>query len=102
MRKKERLSASVDADLIAAAERAVAEGRADNVSSWVNDALRLKLEHDDRLAALTTFIAAYEEKHGEISSEEMRQASRRARARAQLTGAVTARGRTPRRGRERA
>ena len=42
MKRKERLSASVDADLIAAAERAVADGRADNVSSWVNDALRLR------------------------------------------------------------
>ena len=85
MRKKERLSASVDAELVAAAERAVADGRADTVSSWVNDALRLKVEHDGKLEALAAFIAAYEEQHGAIGAEEMRQASRRARRRAHLT-----------------
>jgi hypothetical protein len=37
MGSKERLSASVDADLVA-----VAEGRAESVSAWVNDALRLR------------------------------------------------------------
>lgn len=97
MKRKERLSASVDADLIAAAERAVAEGRADNLSSWVNDALRLKLAHDARLAALASFIAAYEEEHGEISPEEMRRASRDARARAQVTGPTAAAAGSPRR-----
>ncbi len=102
MKRKERLSASVDADLIAAAERAVAEGRADNLSSWVNDALRLKLAHDARLAALASFIAAYEEEHGEISPEEMRRASRDARARAQVTGAAAPRASSPGRRRGRA
>ncbi len=82
MKKRGRLSASVDAELIAAAERAVAEGRADTVSAWVNDALRLKLEHDAGLAALAAFIAAYEEEHGVIDAEEMRQAARRARSQA--------------------
>ncbi len=85
MKKKERLSASVDAELVAAAERAVADGRADTVSAWVNDALRLKVEHDGKLEALAAFIAAYEEQHGTIDAEEMRQASRTARTRARTT-----------------
>jgi hypothetical protein len=42
MSPKVRLSASVDADLVAAAEAAVASGRSGSVSAWVNDALELK------------------------------------------------------------
>ncbi|MGH7439565.1 MAG: hypothetical protein ACRENE_28075 [Polyangiaceae bacterium] len=79
---KVRLSASVDADLVAAAEAAVARGRLESVSAWVNEALRAKAEQDRRLEALGVFIAAYEAEHGEISAEEMRDAARRARARA--------------------
>jgi Arc/MetJ-type ribon-helix-helix transcriptional regulator len=80
MSGKQRLSASVDAELIEAAEDAVAHGRAPMVSAWVNDALRLKLEHDRRLAALDDFIAAYEAEHGEITPDELRMATRGARA----------------------
>ena len=84
---KQRLSASVDADLIAAAADAVARGRFDSVSAWVNEALRLKLAQDRRLEALAAFVGAYEADHGEITIEEMRQAARRARV-----GAVSVRG----------
>jgi Arc/MetJ-type ribon-helix-helix transcriptional regulator len=76
---KVRLSASVDADLVAAAEAAVARGRLESVSAWVNEALRAKAEHDRRLEALGAFIEAYEAEHGEISVDEMRTAARRAR-----------------------
>ncbi len=89
MSYKERLSASVDAELIEAAEDAVARGRFDSVSAWVNDALRLKLAHDRRLEALVAFVGAYEAEHGEITAEEMHAAARRARGRA-----TTVRGRT--------
>jgi Arc/MetJ-type ribon-helix-helix transcriptional regulator len=82
MLPEQRLSASVDADLIQAAEAAVARGRFDSVSAWVNKALRSKLEHDRRLHALGAFVAAYEAEHGEISPEEIRNATRRARGRA--------------------
>jgi Arc/MetJ-type ribon-helix-helix transcriptional regulator len=74
---KVRLSASVDADLVAAAEAAVARGRLESVSAWVNEALRAKAEHDRRLEALGAFVAAYEREHGEITPEEMRAAARR-------------------------
>lgn len=57
---KQRLSATVDADLLAAAERAAASGTAKTISAWVNDALRLKLEHDLRLEALAAFVAEAE------------------------------------------
>ena len=82
MSPKVRLSASVDADLVAAAEAAVACGRTGSVSAWVNDALELKRAHDQRLAALAAFVAAYEEEHGEITPDEIQAARRSARSRA--------------------
>jgi Arc/MetJ-type ribon-helix-helix transcriptional regulator len=82
MSPKQRLSASVDAELMAAAQQAVSDGRAENLSAWVNDALRLKADHDRRLRALDDFLAAYEAEHGEITEDEMRAAARRARERA--------------------
>jgi Arc/MetJ-type ribon-helix-helix transcriptional regulator len=91
MNTKERLSVSVDASLIRAAEAAAKRGRAPSVSAWVNDALRLKLEQERRLEALSAFVSAYEAEHGEITSEEIRTAARRARSKA-----IAARG-TPQR-----
>jgi len=82
MSTKERLSASVDADLVAVAQEAVAQGRAESVSAWVNEALRLKVAHDRRLRALDEFVAAFEAEHGEITEAEMGEAARRARGRA--------------------
>jgi len=79
---KSRLSVTVDADLIAAVNAAIAAGAAESMSAWVNDALRLKLEHDRRLRGIGDFIAAYEAEHGEITEEEMEAAVRRARERA--------------------
>jgi Arc/MetJ-type ribon-helix-helix transcriptional regulator len=81
MSRRRRLSASVDEHLIAAGENEVAEGRYESFSAWVNDALVEKLERDRRLAALATFIAVHEAKQGVITSDEMRAAGRRARAR---------------------
>jgi Arc/MetJ-type ribon-helix-helix transcriptional regulator len=79
---KQRLSASVDAELVAVAQEAVAAGQAENVSAWVNDALRLKADHDRRLQAVDDFLAAYEAENGEITDEEIRDAARSARGRA--------------------
>ena len=56
MSVKERLSASVDAELVAMAQQAVARGQADSVSAWVNEALWLKADQDRRLAALDDFL----------------------------------------------
>jgi hypothetical protein len=82
MTTKARLSATVDADLIAAAQAAVAVGESESLSAWVNDALRLKIERDRRLRGIDDFIAAYEAEYGEITDEEMDAAYRAARARA--------------------
>ena len=82
MSDKSRLSASVDVDLLAVAQAAVAAGRVESVSAWVNDALGLKAAHERRLAALDAFLAEYEAEHGQITAEEMDAAARRARGRA--------------------
>ncbi|MPY92237.1 MAG: hypothetical protein GEV08_03970 [Acidimicrobiia bacterium] len=82
MSLKERLSASVDADLLSAGHDAVERGRAENLSAWVNEALRLAVERDRRLEAMDRFLADYEAEHGQITEEEVRTAARRARARA--------------------
>ena len=82
MKAKERLSASVDAELLRAAQSAVGEGRAPSVSAWVNDALRLKVDHDRRMQALDVFLAAYEAEHGAITDAEIEQAVRRAQSQA--------------------
>jgi hypothetical protein len=84
MKPKQRLSASVDADLMAVGEAAARRGQVPTLSAWVNDALKLKVEHDQRLQALSAFIDAYEHEHGEITSEEIDFATRRANSRAIL------------------
>lgn len=82
MSSKQRLSATVDVTVLAAAQAAVADGRAANISAWVNQALHRQAEHDRRMRALDDFLGAYESEHGVITDEEMRAASRRAHARA--------------------
>ncbi len=81
---KGRLSASIDADLLAAAQAAVSAGRAASVSDWVGSAMRRQLQHEARLTSLAAFVAAYEAEHGVITEEEMSDATRRLRADAEV------------------
>lgn|SRR5487761_1093737 len=98
MTGKQRLSASVDAALLQAAQAAVDEGRASSVSAWVNDALQLKVEHDRRMQALDSFLAAYEAEHGAITEAEVDQAVRRAQSRATVVRSAPAKKPTSHRG----
>jgi hypothetical protein len=82
MSTKRRLSASVDAAVMTAAQAAVSDGRAANISAWVNEALYRQAERDRRMRASDEFLLSYEAKHGVISEAEMQAASHRARARA--------------------
>jgi hypothetical protein len=82
MTTKQRLSVSVDADLMAAAERAVAAGEAPTLSAWVSDAMRTKIQQSQRLRALRNFISGYEREHGEITEQESEANRREARRRA--------------------
>lgn len=76
------MSATVEAELLEAGRAAVAEGRAESLSAWVNDALRRQADYDRRMQALDDFLASYEAEQGEITEEEMREAERRSRSRA--------------------
>lgn len=82
MDRKHRLSATVDEEMLQAARSAVEAGTADSVSAWVNEALHRQADHDRQLAALGDFIADYEREHGQITDEEIEQATRSTRARA--------------------
>ncbi len=71
MRSKERLTVTVDSELIEAANQAVAEGRVASLSGWVNLALAERAAKERRLRALAEAIAGYEEEFGEIAAAEL-------------------------------
>ena len=91
--KKERLTVTVDKQVLAAANAAVAAGRASSVSAWVNLALMERAAKDQQLAAMAAVIAEYEAEHGVITREEMA-----AQARADRRSAIIVRGKRSRRG----
>lgn len=84
MSTRERLSATVESDLLAAGRAAVAAGRAESLSAWVNDALRRQLVHEQRLHAFGEFLAEYEAEQGVITEEEMTDARKHDRANARV------------------
>jgi hypothetical protein len=97
---KERLTVTVDPGLVRAGAKAVAEGRVDSLSGWVNLALSERAAKDRRLRALADAVAAYETEFGVIAAEELTAQQRADRAAARVVrGAVAnhARARRPRR-----
>ena len=68
---KERLTVTVDSELIEAATQAVTEGRVASLSGWVNLALAERATKERRLRALAEAVAAYEQEFGEITAAEM-------------------------------
>src|SRR5688500_722363 len=80
--RKERLTVTVDPELVAAGQRAVARGEADSLSGWVNTALADRARRDEQLRALGAAIAGYETEFGEISEAELTTLARSDRARA--------------------
>lgn len=97
MSRKERLTVTVDAELIQAGTRAVKAGQAESLSGWVNQALIEREAKERRLRAMAEAVAAYEAEFGAITSAELA-----AQQRADERGAVVVRGvarpRTRRRG----
>jgi glycerol dehydrogenase-like iron-containing ADH family enzyme len=86
--RKQRLTVTVDPELVEAGNRAVASGAADSLSAWVSTALTEKARRDAQLTQLRQAIADYEAEFGEITAEEI--ASQR---RADREDAVVVRGR---------
>ncbi len=79
--RKDRITITVDAELIRAGHEAVQAGHADSLSSWVNLALTERVERERRLGAMARAVLEYEAKFGEISADEI-EAQSRADARA--------------------
>ncbi|MCA1673679.1 MAG: hypothetical protein LC799_16255 [Actinobacteria bacterium] len=91
MSRKQRLTVTIDPELVAAGNRAVAEGRADSLSAWVSTAVAEWARRDQKLDELRTAIADYEAEFGEITAGEML-----ALERADREDAVVVRGRRSR------
>jgi hypothetical protein len=87
MTRRERVTVTVDPALIRAGQTAVAAGRAESVSAWVNLALAERAAKEQRLVAMGEAIAAHEAEAGEISAEELS-----AQARADREAATVVRG----------
>lgn len=98
MSKKERLTVTVDPELVRAGQEAVAAGRAESLSGWVNLALAERAEKERRLRAMADALSAYEAEFGEISPEEMAAQERADRAAARVVRGAAPRP-APRRGR---
>jgi Arc/MetJ-type ribon-helix-helix transcriptional regulator len=97
---KERLTVTVDPHLVRAGAEAVADGRVESVSAWVNLALAERAAKDRRLRALADAVAAYESECGELTTAELAAQARadRLSARVVRTAAAPAtRARRPRR-----
>lgn len=77
---KRRLSASIDEDLLAAAERAVAEGRAPSVSALVEEALAWRIEEDRREVARQDLLTWMHDEWGPLSDEERADADQKLEA----------------------
>ncbi|HVM52101.1 MAG TPA: hypothetical protein VM262_02790 [Acidimicrobiales bacterium] len=86
--KKQRLTVTVDPELIEAGQRAVESGHAESVSGWVSAALDDKIRRDRKLALLSGAVADYEHEFGEITAEEIH-----AQQRTDREDAVVVRGR---------
>ena len=68
---KERLTVTVDPDLVRAGNEEVAAGRAESLSAWVNLALAERAVKERRLRAMGEAIAVYEAEFGAITAEEL-------------------------------
>jgi hypothetical protein len=82
--RKERLTVTVDPELIQAGQEAVAAGLATSLSAWVSAALAEHVLRERRLSALAEAIADYEAEFGEITEREMREQARADRASAEV------------------
>jgi|SRR5450432_79148 len=70
-RHKARLTVTVDAELVEAANQAVKAGRAESLSGWVNAALAERETKERRLRAMAEAVSAYEAEFGTISAQEL-------------------------------
>jgi hypothetical protein len=86
--RKQRLTVTVDPELVEAGRHAVARGQAGSLSGWVSAALAEQARRDEKLEKLGAAIADYESEFGEITAEDIER-----RRRTDREEAVVVRGR---------
>jgi hypothetical protein len=69
--RKERVTVTLDRALVEAANAAIAAGRADSLSAWINLAVAEHVAKERRLAALSDLLAGYEAEFGVITPSEL-------------------------------
>ena len=86
---KERVTITVEIDLLDHAKSAVETGVCRSVSEWICEAMAEQMAKDARLAAMDALIADFEAEYGPITDEEIaeqRQRDRDASATLRLEG----------------
>lgn len=78
---------SIDSTLLDQAREIVDRGGSESISALVNDAVRERLAHEARLAALDELLADYEAEHGAFADEELAERAQRDRDAAAATRA---------------
>jgi hypothetical protein len=71
MSGKERLTVTIDPELVKAGAAAVASGVAPSISAWVNLALTERARKERQLRALGDAIGDYEAEFGVITADEI-------------------------------
>jgi len=69
--ERQRLTVTVDPAVVRAGNEAVAAGRSESLSSWVNLAMAERAAKERRLLAMAEAIALYEHEFGAISEAEI-------------------------------
>jgi len=69
--RKERLTVTLDPEVIRAGNEAVAAGRAESLSGWVNLAMAERAAKERRLEAMAEALELYEREFGVISEAEL-------------------------------
>jgi hypothetical protein len=84
--RKQRVTITLDPELVSAGNRAVASGAAQSLSHWISGALTDKARRDEQLARLGDAIADFESEFGEITPEELADQRRADRVDAVVAG----------------
>lgn len=80
--KKQRLTVTVNPELVEAGHAAVRSGEAESISGWVSAALEDKIRRDHKLAMLAAAVSDFELEFGEITPAEIAAQTRSDRERA--------------------
>ena len=62
--QKQRVTVTVNEELLQEASTAVSEGRSRSVSEWIGEAMAQRRDRDQRLAVLRRLVSEYEAEHG--------------------------------------